>query len=103
MTMSYASLEYLELLCQTMILNFVQGSQTSVIALISSTGSPRQLTHRETDRLRLPINWCNSIEEKLREGKSNRWVEELPTTIWTVRISVRGSTGETPYVLVYGS
>lgn len=37
------------------------------------------------------------------EGKSNKWVDELNSTIWSVRTSTRGHTRETTYTLVYGS
>lgn len=39
--------------------------------------------------------------KKNLEGKSTRWVEELPIALWAVCTSARGSTGETPYALVY--
>lgn len=35
------------------------------------------------------------------EGKSNKWVDKLPTTLWAVRISARGPTRETAYALVF--
>lgn len=37
------------------------------------------------------------------EGKSNKWVDELPAVLWVVRTSIRGPTGETTYALVFGS
>jgi hypothetical protein len=37
----------------------------------------------------------------LEEAKG-RWVEELPTILWTFRTTPRSSTGETPFSLTYG-
>lgn len=37
------------------------------------------------------------------EGKSNKWVDELKSTLLGVGTSTRGSIGETPYTLVIGS
>ena len=36
------------------------------------------------------------------EEAKGRWVEELPTILWTFRITPRSSTGETPFSLTYG-
>uniref|UniRef100_A0A2N9IQ60 Uncharacterized protein n=1 Tax=Fagus sylvatica TaxID=28930 RepID=A0A2N9IQ60_FAGSY len=43
----------------------------------------------------------NGIKKRLEEAKG-RWVEELPTVLWTFRITPRSSTEETPYSLTYG-
>jgi ribonuclease HI len=43
----------------------------------------------------------NGIKKRLEEAKG-RWVEELPTVLWTFRTTPRSSTGETPYSLTYG-
>uniref|UniRef100_A0A2N9FJ95 Integrase catalytic domain-containing protein n=1 Tax=Fagus sylvatica TaxID=28930 RepID=A0A2N9FJ95_FAGSY len=43
----------------------------------------------------------NGIKKRLEEAKG-RWVEELPTILWTFRTTPRSSTGETPYSLTYG-
>uniref|UniRef100_A0A2N9I389 Uncharacterized protein n=1 Tax=Fagus sylvatica TaxID=28930 RepID=A0A2N9I389_FAGSY len=43
----------------------------------------------------------SGIKKKLEEAKG-RWVEELPTVLWTFRTTPRSSTGETPYSLTYG-
>uniref|UniRef100_A0A2N9HY76 Uncharacterized protein n=1 Tax=Fagus sylvatica TaxID=28930 RepID=A0A2N9HY76_FAGSY len=43
----------------------------------------------------------NGIKKRLEEAKG-RWVEELPTVLWTFRITPRSSTRETPYSLTYG-
>ena len=43
----------------------------------------------------------NGIKKRLEEAKG-RWVEELPTILWTFRTTPQGSTGETPFSLTYG-
>ena len=43
----------------------------------------------------------NGIKRKLEESKG-KWVEELPSVMWTHRTTVRKSTGETPFALAYG-
>jgi ribonuclease HI len=43
----------------------------------------------------------NGIKKRLEEAKG-RWVEELPTILWTFRTTPRSSTGETPFSLTYG-
>ena len=43
----------------------------------------------------------NGIKRKLEESKE-KWVEELPSVMWTHRTTVRKSTGETPFALAYG-
>uniref|UniRef100_A0A2N9F8W7 Integrase catalytic domain-containing protein n=1 Tax=Fagus sylvatica TaxID=28930 RepID=A0A2N9F8W7_FAGSY len=43
----------------------------------------------------------NGIKKRLEEAKG-RWVEELPTVLWTFRITPQSSTGETPFSLTYG-
>ena len=43
----------------------------------------------------------NEIKKRL-EGAKGRWVEELPTILWTFRTTPRSSTGETPFSLTYG-
>ncbi len=42
----------------------------------------------------------DGIKKRLEEAKG-RWVEELPSVIWTHRTTRRRSTGETPFALVY--
>jgi hypothetical protein len=39
----------------------------------------------------------------LREDAKGRWVEELPNVLWTFRTMPWKSTGETPFLLAYGS
>ncbi|XP_071704450.1 uncharacterized protein [Rutidosis leptorrhynchoides] len=33
----------------------------------------------------------------------NKWVDELPSVIWAHRTTHKNSTGETPFILVYGT
>ncbi|XP_074342312.1 uncharacterized protein LOC141679825 [Apium graveolens] len=42
------------------------------------------------------------IEKRLKESKS-KWPEELPSVLWSYRISSRTSTGDTPFKLAYGT
>lgn len=41
--------------------------------------------------------------KKNLEGRAGKWVDELQTALWSVRTTVRGPTGETPFSLTYGS
>jgi transposase InsO family protein len=41
------------------------------------------------------------IKRRFEEAKG-KWVEELPSVMWTHRTTVRKSTGETPFALAYG-
>uniref|UniRef100_A0A2N9EPE0 RNase H type-1 domain-containing protein n=1 Tax=Fagus sylvatica TaxID=28930 RepID=A0A2N9EPE0_FAGSY len=43
----------------------------------------------------------DGIKKRLEEAKG-RWVEELPSVMWTHRTTKRRSTGETPFALAYG-
>ena len=43
----------------------------------------------------------NGIKRKLEEAKG-KWVEELPSVLWTHQTTARKSTGETPFALAYG-
>jgi hypothetical protein len=43
----------------------------------------------------------NEIKKRLEEAKG-RWVEELPTILWTFRTTPQSSTGQTPFSLTYG-
>uniref|UniRef100_A0A2N9J2B4 Uncharacterized protein n=1 Tax=Fagus sylvatica TaxID=28930 RepID=A0A2N9J2B4_FAGSY len=43
----------------------------------------------------------NGIKKRSEEAKG-RWVEELPTILWTFRTTSQSSTGETPFSLTYG-
>uniref|UniRef100_A0A2N9IVS7 Integrase catalytic domain-containing protein n=1 Tax=Fagus sylvatica TaxID=28930 RepID=A0A2N9IVS7_FAGSY len=40
--------------------------------------------------------------KKCLEKAKGRWVEELPSILWTYRTTPRSSTGETPFSLTYG-
>ena len=44
----------------------------------------------------------NRLKKMLDEAKG-RWVEELPHVLWTYRTTPRQSTGETPFLMTYGS
>ena len=44
----------------------------------------------------------DGIKKRLEDVK-RRWVEELPNVLWTFRTTPQRSTGETPYLLAYGS
>uniref|UniRef100_A0A2N9ENC7 Uncharacterized protein n=1 Tax=Fagus sylvatica TaxID=28930 RepID=A0A2N9ENC7_FAGSY len=43
----------------------------------------------------------SGIKRKLEEAKG-KWVEELPSVLWTHRTTAKKSIGETPYALAYG-
>uniref|UniRef100_A0A2N9HAT4 Uncharacterized protein n=1 Tax=Fagus sylvatica TaxID=28930 RepID=A0A2N9HAT4_FAGSY len=43
----------------------------------------------------------DGIKKRLENAKG-RWVEELPSILWTYRTTPRCSTGETPFSLTYG-
>ena len=43
----------------------------------------------------------DGIKKRLENAKG-RWVEELPSVLWTYRTTPRRSTGETPFALAYG-
>ena len=43
----------------------------------------------------------DGIKKRLEEAK-DKWVEELPSVMWTHRTTRRRSTGETPFALAYG-
>ncbi|KAL0385975.1 UNVERIFIED_CONTAM: hypothetical protein Sradi_2991800 [Sesamum radiatum] len=43
-----------------------------------------------------------SLKTRLEEAKGN-WVEELPGVLWAYRTTLRRSTGESPFSLVYGT
>ena len=43
----------------------------------------------------------DGVKKKLEEPKG-KWVEELPSVMWTHRTMKRRSTGETPFALTYG-
>jgi transposase InsO family protein len=43
----------------------------------------------------------DGIKKRIEKAKW-RWVEELPSILWTYRTTPRSSTGETPFSLTYG-
>ena len=43
----------------------------------------------------------DGIKKRLEKAKG-RWVEELPSILWTYRTTSRSSTGKTPFSLTYG-
>ena len=43
----------------------------------------------------------NGIKRKLEAAKG-KWVEELPSILWTYQTTVRKSTNETPFALAFG-
>ena len=43
----------------------------------------------------------DGIKKRLKKAKG-RWVEELPSILWTYRTTPRSSTRETPFSLTYG-
>ncbi|XP_043717770.1 uncharacterized protein LOC122665684 [Telopea speciosissima] len=44
----------------------------------------------------------DGIKKKLETAKG-LWVEELPSTLWAYRTTTRLATGETPFMLAYGT
>ncbi|XP_070047312.1 uncharacterized protein [Nicotiana tomentosiformis] len=41
--------------------------------------------------------------KKRLEAAKGKWLEELPGVLWAYRTTVKSSTGETPFFLVYGA
>uniref|UniRef100_A0A2N9IK88 RNase H type-1 domain-containing protein n=1 Tax=Fagus sylvatica TaxID=28930 RepID=A0A2N9IK88_FAGSY len=60
------------------------------------------LPARQRDRQSPPIKQSSTESKKRLEEAKGRWVEELPTILWTFRTTPRNSTGETPFSLTYG-
>ena len=44
----------------------------------------------------------NTLKKKLDNSKG-KWVNELPSILWSYRTMARTSTGKTPFSLVYGA
>uniref|UniRef100_A0A2N9EIL5 Integrase catalytic domain-containing protein n=1 Tax=Fagus sylvatica TaxID=28930 RepID=A0A2N9EIL5_FAGSY len=63
----------------------------------SSPGYPQSNGQPETSNKII----LNGIKRKLEEAKG-KWVEELPSVLWTHRTTARKSIGETPFALAYG-
>ncbi|KAL0456811.1 UNVERIFIED_CONTAM: hypothetical protein Slati_1020300 [Sesamum latifolium] len=47
-------------------------------------------------------SWYKEIKRRLERVGGN-WAEELTSVLWAYRTTPRGSTGETPFSLVYGT
>jgi len=44
----------------------------------------------------------SGLKKRLDAAKGS-WVEELPAILWSIHTTEKGATGETPFMLVYGS
>ena len=44
----------------------------------------------------------NGLKKRLSEAKAN-WINELQSVLWAYRITPRAATGESPYMLAFGS
>ncbi|XP_056696908.1 uncharacterized protein [Spinacia oleracea] len=44
----------------------------------------------------------NALKKRVEDDK-NKWLEELPGTLWSLRTTEKEATGQTPFHLVYGS
>ncbi|XP_041009420.1 uncharacterized protein LOC121253475 [Juglans microcarpa x Juglans regia] len=73
-------------------------SELRIKAKYSSPGHPQANGQVEATNKTL----LNILKNKLGEQKG-KWVEELPSTLWAYRTSVRTPTGESPFSLVYGA
>uniref|UniRef100_A0A2N9HPS3 RNase H type-1 domain-containing protein n=1 Tax=Fagus sylvatica TaxID=28930 RepID=A0A2N9HPS3_FAGSY len=77
-------------------------SKASVRNLASGISSPHRDIPSQTVKLKFRIKVIlDGIKKRLEEAKG-RWVEELPSVMWTHRTTKRRSTGETPFALAYG-
>uniref|UniRef100_A0A2N9JAP2 RNase H type-1 domain-containing protein n=1 Tax=Fagus sylvatica TaxID=28930 RepID=A0A2N9JAP2_FAGSY len=65
--------------------------------IITRFGIPRANGQAESSNKTL----LDGIKKRLENAKG-RWVEELPSILWTYRTTPRCSTGETPFSLTYG-
>uniref|UniRef100_A0A2N9IVM6 Integrase catalytic domain-containing protein n=1 Tax=Fagus sylvatica TaxID=28930 RepID=A0A2N9IVM6_FAGSY len=72
-------------------------SDLGIKNFFSSLGYPQSNGQAETSNKII----LNGIKRKLEEAKG-KWVEELPSVLWTHRTKARKSTGETPFALTYG-
>nr|XP_016468105.1 PREDICTED: uncharacterized protein LOC107790664 [Nicotiana tabacum] len=50
----------------------------------------------------LPVSHRRENQKRLEESKGN-WPEVLPGVLWAYRTMAKTSTGETPFLLVYGT
>uniref|UniRef100_A0A2N9EAF7 Uncharacterized protein n=1 Tax=Fagus sylvatica TaxID=28930 RepID=A0A2N9EAF7_FAGSY len=66
-------------------------------AVISDNGYPQSNGQAEISNKVV----LSGIKRKLEAAKG-KWVEELPSVLWTYRTTVRRSTNETPFALAFG-
>uniref|UniRef100_A0A2N9FX44 Integrase catalytic domain-containing protein n=1 Tax=Fagus sylvatica TaxID=28930 RepID=A0A2N9FX44_FAGSY len=72
-------------------------SELGIRNFFSSPGYPQSNGQAEVSNKVI----LDDIKKRLEEAKG-RWVEELPSVMWTHRTTKRRSTGETPFALAYG-
>jgi hypothetical protein len=72
-------------------------SELGIRNFFSSSGYPQSNGQAEVSNKII----LNGIKRKLEAAKG-KWVEELPSVLWTHRTTVRKSTGETPFALAFG-
>lgn len=77
-------------------------SRVSIQILVSKISSPLRPNRSLTAKRRcLTKSYWMESKKRLEEAKG-KWVEELPSVMWTHRTTARRSTGETPFPLAYG-
>uniref|UniRef100_A0A2N9IY37 Uncharacterized protein n=1 Tax=Fagus sylvatica TaxID=28930 RepID=A0A2N9IY37_FAGSY len=72
-------------------------SDLSIRNFFSSPGYPQSNGQAEISNKVV----LSGIKRKLEAAKG-KWVEELPSVLWTYRTTVRRSTNETPFALAFG-
>ena len=72
-------------------------SDLGIRNFFSSSGYPQANGQAEVSNKVI----LDGIKKRLEEAK-DKWVEELPSVLWTHRTTHRRSTGETPFALAYG-
>uniref|UniRef100_A0A2N9EUX0 Uncharacterized protein n=1 Tax=Fagus sylvatica TaxID=28930 RepID=A0A2N9EUX0_FAGSY len=72
-------------------------SELSIRNFFSSSGYPQSNGQAKVSNKVI----LNGIKRKLEAAKG-KWVEELPSILWTYRTTVRKSTNETPFALAFG-
>uniref|UniRef100_A0A2N9G140 Uncharacterized protein n=1 Tax=Fagus sylvatica TaxID=28930 RepID=A0A2N9G140_FAGSY len=72
-------------------------SELGIRNFFSSSGYPQSNGQAEISNKVI----LNGIKRKLEAAKG-KWVEELPSILWTYRTTVRKSTSETPFALAFG-
>uniref|UniRef100_A0A2N9HGA7 Uncharacterized protein n=1 Tax=Fagus sylvatica TaxID=28930 RepID=A0A2N9HGA7_FAGSY len=72
-------------------------SELGIRNFYSSPGYPQSNGQAEVSNKVI----LDGIKKRLEEAKG-KWVEELPSVMWTHRTTRRRSTGETPFALAYG-